>query len=187
MRRDLRRRRHAKAIQCPITQPIGVALAVFGKLDDALGNYFGDWVRSTYPKGRARHFKCDPHDALGFIIESEAVQAPGDRHLKRSVTGARTMLCRDMTNDRPVEGGGSPDRRCSQDQIDITSVPSRNDDVKHIYIEKPQPCRSPIASPFPSAGSGPSRTSMIAKLQLRMFGIIAVSAMRNRAEILALN
>jgi hypothetical protein len=144
------RRRAAQDGQCGIAQSIGIALAVLGTRDDLLGNYCGGRAGAVNTKGRARHFECDPHDALGFIIESEAFQIPPDRHLKRSVSGGRTMLCRDMaTTQGPVENGDSPDPRCSQaDKIDITSVLGRNDNVKHLYIEKPQPCASPIASHF---------------------------------------
>jgi hypothetical protein len=85
------RRRAAQHGQCVIAQSIGIALALLGTRDDLLGNDGGVRAGAVNAKGRARHFECDPHDALGFIIESEAFQIPPDRHLKRSVSSGRTI------------------------------------------------------------------------------------------------
>jgi hypothetical protein len=70
-------RRRTQEIQCAITQPIGLALAVFRKLDDPLGGCCSGWVGSFDPKGYACHFECDAHDAPRFSIEAEAVQVGG--------------------------------------------------------------------------------------------------------------
>jgi hypothetical protein len=59
------RRRAAQDVQCVIAQSIGIALAVLGTRDDLLG-YCGGRASAVNAKGRARHFECDPHDALGF-------------------------------------------------------------------------------------------------------------------------
>jgi hypothetical protein len=65
-------------------------------------------------------------------------------------------------------------------------VLGRNDNVKHLYIEKPQPCDSPIASHFhPRAAA--HRALRNCEACASHVGVIVVSAMRNRAEILAFN
>jgi len=65
----------AKTFQGALTQNIGVALALFRKIDDSFCDEFVSLIRPVGKyKGYASHFECDAHDARGLAIKLRSVQ-----------------------------------------------------------------------------------------------------------------
>src|SRR5262249_23986484 len=92
----------AKFFQDPFTQKIGIVLARLGKFDDApRDNFVGEIAPVRKAKGRASHFDCHPHDALGLGVERHSVQVGSYRH------GA---LLQSQAGARPVSQPSAPDR-----------------------------------------------------------------------------
>src|SRR5499427_1727827 len=84
----------AKFLQDPFTQKIGIVLARLGKFDDApRDNFVGEIAPVRKAKGRASHFECHPHDALGLGVKRHPVEVGSYRHgaLLQSQAGARTV------------------------------------------------------------------------------------------------
>jgi hypothetical protein len=65
----------------PVRRAGQAVLLAFRKFDDSVGDYRDDRVCSI-PKmqGRARHFECDPHDALDLGVDVLTVQVWSNRH-----------------------------------------------------------------------------------------------------------
>jgi len=61
---------HAKFLQDTFTQKIGILLAGPGKFDDVpRDDFVGEIAPVRKAKGRADHFECHPHDALGLGVD----------------------------------------------------------------------------------------------------------------------
>ncbi len=59
----------------------GLCSSLFASLDDFVGDYRDDRVCSIRKmQGRARHFECDPHDALDLGVDVLAVQVWSNGH-----------------------------------------------------------------------------------------------------------
>jgi hypothetical protein len=71
----------AKALQCALTQNIGVGLTLFRKVDNSFRDDFVSLVGPVRKsKGYATHFECDAHDAYGLAIKLRTVQKWGYGH-----------------------------------------------------------------------------------------------------------
>src|SRR5262249_58396988 len=71
----------AKFLQDTFTQKMGILLAGLGKFNDASrDNFVGEIAPVRKAKGRADHFECHPHDALGLGVERHPVQVGSYRH-----------------------------------------------------------------------------------------------------------
>jgi hypothetical protein len=68
-------------VQRPFAQEVRITNAILCVRDDFLGENFHDKIAAIRkPKGCARHFECEAHNALGLGVECEAVQKFGDGH-----------------------------------------------------------------------------------------------------------
>jgi hypothetical protein len=66
--------RSAKIVQCPFAKEVWIALAFSRKLDDSLSDYRDEKIVSVCKsQRRARHLECDDYNALGLVIEFEAI------------------------------------------------------------------------------------------------------------------
>lgn len=65
----------AKALQCTLTQKIGIALTLFRNVDNSFRDEFVSLIGPVgKSKGYASHLECDAHDARGLAVKLRTVQ-----------------------------------------------------------------------------------------------------------------
>jgi hypothetical protein len=90
----------AKALQCALTQKVGIALALVREFQNCLGNDFVNLVETVSNSKRyAGHFERDTHDTRRLAIECNTVEEWGYRHDLRSPN-----LTREREQHRSLSG-----------------------------------------------------------------------------------